>query len=104
FTDAATPQLHAPSLHDALPICRHGPKAADIVDQTGIAQVFYNDQTLTRGLDNRIIKVDPVILAQRAVDVHRTLDIDRIAGFVMLDRKSTRLNSSHVKSSYAVFC
>src|SRR5690606_41961949 len=24
--------------------------------------------------------------------------------FVMLDRKSTRLNSSHVKISYAVFC
>src|SRR5690606_40296545 len=26
------------------------------------------------------------------------------APFVMVDRKSTRLNSSHVKSSYAVFC
>src|SRR5690606_41335335 len=25
-------------------------------------------------------------------------------GFDMLDRKSTRLNSSHVKISYAVFC
>src|SRR5690606_25186719 len=24
--------------------------------------------------------------------------------FVLLDRKSTRLNSSHVKTSYAVFC
>src|SRR5690606_41726546 len=26
------------------------------------------------------------------------------AGFPCLDRKSTRLNSSHVKTSYAVFC
>src|SRR5207253_4107313 len=25
-------------------------------------------------------------------------------GFLVLDRKSTRLNSSHVASSYAVFC
>src|SRR5690606_41749342 len=30
-------------------------------------------------------------------------DGDRIA-FPILDRKSTRLNSSHVKISYAVFC
>src|SRR5690606_40626326 len=30
--------------------------------------------------------------------------IKRSDGRVMLDRKSTRLNSSHVKSSYAVFC
>src|SRR5690606_40563836 len=27
-----------------------------------------------------------------------------IAGYDLLDRKSTRLNSSHVKISYAVFC
>src|SRR5690606_39600932 len=25
-------------------------------------------------------------------------------GFIIVDRKSTRLNSSHVKISYAVFC
>src|SRR5437870_9269399 len=30
--------------------------------------------------------------------------IARIAGFGKLDRKSTRLNSSHVAISYAVFC
>src|SRR5690606_41596824 len=28
----------------------------------------------------------------------------RSAGYLPLDRKSTRLNSSHVKISYAVFC
>src|SRR5690606_39946464 len=28
----------------------------------------------------------------------------RVANFQHLDRKSTRLNSSHVKISYAVFC
>src|SRR5690606_40519463 len=27
-----------------------------------------------------------------------------VSGIGVLDRKSTRLNSSHVKSSYAVFC
>src|SRR5690606_42050896 len=29
---------------------------------------------------------------------------DRMAGRLRADRKSTRLNSSHVKISYAVFC
>src|SRR5690349_24194113 len=31
-------------------------------------------------------------------------DIDRALAGVLLDRKSTRLNSSHVEISYAVFC
>src|SRR5690606_39478049 len=30
--------------------------------------------------------------------------LDRVGGRVERDRKSTRLNSSHVKISYAVFC
>src|SRR5207249_6449583 len=30
--------------------------------------------------------------------------ISRVAAFLQLDRKSTRLNSSHVSISYAVFC
>src|SRR5690606_40447721 len=43
------------------------------------------------------------------LDVGRALDraaveVRRDLGIVRLDRKSTRLNSSHVKISYAVFC
>src|SRR5690554_7456782 len=30
--------------------------------------------------------------------------VKKCAGFYSLDRKSTRLNSSHVRISYAVFC
>src|SRR5690606_13698329 len=30
--------------------------------------------------------------------------VERAGGALLLDRKSTRLNSSHVKISYAVFC
>src|SRR5690606_39794928 len=37
---------------------------------------------------------EPVILAEQHGDVHKPLQ----------DRKSTRLNSSHVKTSYALFC
>src|SRR5438874_5256943 len=35
---------------------------------------------------------------------HKTLRGPRGAAIVCKDRKSTRLNSSHVESSYAVFC
>src|SRR5207249_8849568 len=40
------------------------------------------------------------------VIAHQTLSIISMIGFIMLvgDRKSTRLNSSHVSISYAVFC
>src|SRR5699024_11642344 len=49
---------------------------------------------------------DPEILT--AIKRHTTADVemttlDKISGSV-IDRKSTRLNSSHVSISYAVFC
>src|SRR5690606_41533393 len=31
-------------------------------------------------------------------------DVGEVEAFIGIDRKSTRLNSSHVKISYAVFC
>src|SRR5690625_6289151 len=39
------------------------------------------------------------------VNLKRTVSFSKISGgFVGSDRKSTRLNSSHVATSYAVFC
>src|SRR5690606_41239194 len=35
---------------------------------------------------------------------NRLFNVDVLAGIDSIDRKSTRLNSSHVKPSYAVFC
>src|SRR5262245_63978749 len=37
-------------------------------------------------------------------DGHQVRDVDRGAELLQLDRKSTRLNSSHLGISYAVFC
>src|SRR5690606_39299398 len=45
-------------------------------------------------LENKILKVLTSIIAW----------IMMITGGIIVDRKSTRLNSSHVKISYAVFC
>src|SRR5690625_4047711 len=38
------------------------------------------------------------------IGTHRVVDAQRGKIFVLEDRKSTRLNSSHVAISYAVFC
>src|SRR5690606_41401102 len=73
------------SLHDALPILQH-----------------------RQGLD--VLQADP--RAPQEADAHRPQHRPQHQGgdgldaavAVGVDRKSTRLNSSHVKISYAVFC
>src|SRR5690606_40913906 len=64
-------------------------------------------------LDKTLIEsiVDPLThLVRNAIDHGVEAPQERLArgksaeGLLRLDRKSTRLNSSHVKISYAVFC
>src|SRR5207248_5089712 len=104
------PASHAPtlavlplSLHDALPIF-------------GAPRGLF----LARGLEPlgqpvlRVLDLDHADLAQLASRDHSArLTHHRVAGVVvrhredlpaLLDRKSTRLNSSHRTISYAVFC
>src|SRR5688572_31327968 len=79
-------QYYPPSLHDALPICR----------------------TVSAGRDHfRAYAVDAGNQEshQRPGDRdHETGCDDRQLRARRQDRKSTRLNSSHSQSSYAVFC
>src|SRR3712207_7046452 len=86
FNDTATTEIYTLSLHDALPIfgiaMQSGSQAtrnaADIIllhDSFGaLPDAFREGQRIRRGLCR------------------------------ILDRKSTRLNSSHANISYAVFC
>src|SRR5690606_41763768 len=93
YTDTATTESYTLSLHDALPIL----------------------------LASRLGRSDKIPLAQRLLmrvaggsyERHlnralqrpgRVLSISVLLLIGSLDRKSTRLNSSHVKISYAVFC
>src|SRR3989442_7800726 len=86
FNDTATTEIYTLSLHDALPI------SSDCI-------------SCTRSLPSR---------SSRPVIVRRCLTISPgYAGSAFRadgqtpadeDRKSTRLNSSHVRISYAVFC
>src|SRR3989442_4955787 len=76
FNDTATTEIYTLSLHDALPIC---------------ASWCY----LLLGKRQRLLPLEAEFL-------HRKHDLTRPE--TLSDRKSTRLNSSHVRISYAVFC
>src|SRR5207302_5380014 len=85
------------SLHDALPIYgESGGQLGDagyVVGNAGRAQVL-DTQKPVGGL-----VVHRVKMLEGAFEVGEKLEM-----IVDKDRKSTRLNSSHVKISYAVFC
>src|SRR5690606_41559558 len=102
--DAPTPAPSPLSLHDALPICLRSnvsaPKgkkedsAVDVSALTGTLTVALAATTL-------VLLGLLVVFAWRA---RRLATIVRAAEQLdsIIDRKSTRLNSSHVKISYAV--
>src|SRR5690606_40693075 len=91
-------------LHDALPIWS--------VNDYGLVLSAQAEAWPDEPLLARMLGVDGVLddlraslnLAELARRQFR--EIARVAGLLppSLDRKSTRLNSSHVKISYAVFC
>src|SRR3712207_8257094 len=87
FNDTATTEIYTLSLHDALPIFLHvgGDLAPREVADVGA------ELLVLRGF-REIQRHRPALLGSSQTDV-RTLD-----------RKSTRLNSSHANISYAVFC
>src|SRR5690606_41630117 len=99
-----TPRSHTSplSLHDALPISL----VADTVpDHREVrATPGRNLETTTRGLNLREVQdaVHGLQLTQVVEDLGGSAPSH--GGGQGLDRKSTRLNSSHVKISYAVFC
>src|SRR5690606_40457053 len=89
---------HALSLHDALPIWARGDELA-----AGPAKLVPGEQGLrTAGLERRL-GLWPFRLDQRVEPAEGIVEHAH-RGAEQKDRKSTRLNSSHVKISYAVFC
>src|SRR2546421_216958 len=77
FNDPATTKIYTLPLHDALPISINNPPQSAIlgVHATKDRAVVENGQIVARPMN-----------------------------YLALDRKSTRLNSSHDQISYAVFC
>src|SRR5438874_11699498 len=78
FNDTATTEIYTLSLHDALPIWE---------TRNGLARASSSTAAMS---------------AVRSAVRNAASALPRMANW--LDRKSTRLNSSHVEISYAVFC
>src|SRR5690606_42098043 len=91
------PQLHPLSLHDALPICSANPPitSAGVI----IAKVIWNIRNTGSG---KVPLTDSAPMPERKALLRSPSSGPPVVK--ARDRKSTRLNSSHVKISYAVFC
>src|SRR3712207_9005338 len=87
FNDTATTEIYTLSLHDALPIFA----------------LLYVAGIIPGGGQPIEFSVNWIDLGEGGsfpVGVY----IDGLAAVMLVDRKSTRLNSSHANISYAVFC
>src|SRR5687768_18010583 len=84
FNDTATPEIYTLSLHDALPI---------------FAGLRAEHESYAQALESLGLAVERLEPAEQYPD---SMFVEDPA--LVLDRKSTRLNSSHGYISYAVFC
>src|SRR2546426_5250569 len=87
FNDTATTEIYTLSLHDALPISQRPQHQCRLI-------------LLDRQVGTTVLEPWVPRAAERAI---RVIFVKEIAARVV-DRKSTRLNSSHLVISYAVFC
>src|SRR5690606_41604417 len=98
--DPPTPPIHALSLHDALPICPHCPRQGAGRTATPTAPTPPpRHQTPPPAPAQETTACSSPLAGRRPAGLP-----DPEAGGSPTDRKSTRLNSSHVTISYAVFC
>src|SRR5690606_41734834 len=88
------------SLHDALPICGRRPERPELVQELVPSREQGDHRAVARALRREKRRDD---LAHDRPGRRRRGRIRENEGREQ-DRKSTRLNSSHVKISYAVFC
>src|SRR5690606_42059124 len=100
FRAPATPRIYPLSLHDALPICSLVEHRLEQRLEIELGQVW--SLVLDGGAQDFFGRGDAF---ENLLDAGEPQALHAAADHLGLqDRKSTRLNSSHVKSSYAVFC
>src|SRR3712207_7885930 len=88
FNDTATTEIYTLSLHDALPIFAVPEALAYAIEIARALHAAHGHHIVHRDVKPQNVLIDAEGSA-KATD---------------LDRKSTRLNSSHANTSYAVFC
>src|SRR5205807_6652039 len=95
FTDPPTPYIFPLSLHDALPISVPDPALKLLAEAVGEVRKEHRQQR----------RCDPEQRPAPEPAQHQVVDRrDQQQVNAEQDRKSTRLNSSHLVISYAVFC
>src|SRR5690606_41592183 len=100
FSSSATNQISPLSLHDAF--------RSQTISQPYIVAAMIEATQVKAG--DRVLEVGAgsgyaaAVIGQIAEHVHAIERHATLALAAKQDRKSTRLNSSHVKISYAVFC
>src|SRR5256885_13238642 len=100
FFNAPTPtEIYTLPLHDALPICELGLPLLDRLEVPGAGAL---PRQVTRDVQVRFGVLE-LLLRERLI-TELAVDRRQQRSEVAEDRKSTRLNSSHLVISYAVFC
>src|SRR5690606_42013425 len=104
LTDPASRPLYHLSLHDALPISvATDPELYSVAFENDRVRVlFYSDHPGDRTHPHE--HPDSVMVTASSFERRLHHDGQSVDVTIPADRKSTRLNSSHVKISYAVFC
>src|SRR5690606_42010401 len=102
--DAITTAVYTLSLHDALPICENGSQCTQIYFSANNVRL---DEIIVDCLDDDHNPGNPKGRNPGGLGNHRHKKGENTAQHSAdirndRDRKSTRLNSSHVKTSYAV--
>src|SRR5690242_21163792 len=92
--DTATPEIYTLSLHDALPIF-----GSDAQKERYLPKMAKGEIIGCFGLTEPDAGSNPAGMRTTAIDDGDTWVLNGTK-----DRKSTRLNSSHMSISYAVFC
>src|SRR5207302_10788987 len=101
--DPAPPAISTLSLHDALPIWL-AKLALDSTVQREIGEEIRSSAFAVSETLNQVANVAGSLAGVLVSILDNGEAGLAIAAAFLTDRKSTRLNSSHVKISYAVFC
>src|SRR5438094_762479 len=97
------PEIYTLSLHDALPICRGHAEGDRFPRMTGVDHVHARLGQRGRDAVDRgdgVAGIEATVGRRALEHLHDECPL----AFLLQDRKSTRLNSSHRTISYAVFC
>src|SRR5205814_2693494 len=104
FTDPPLTPHYTLSLHDALPIYLHLHGAPKPLTTQHVQQSNSPVRSMIHGFCYHSLLTCTSSLYRRALKLSLDWSVQRSVWRGQADRKSTRLNSSHLGISYAVFC